>query len=324
MGLRDGWVRAFFALLVTGVASVGGAQPLVPGTGQRVAEVGDDFEDAEWAYHLNSPKSSENIDKRNRNPGGFSKNGRWFEAALRGQPDVIKRVDTPEGGLEGSAGSLMIQTLQSGVPGMRTLENQQDDLIANVRSRMGGMIPVSWQPSVVVRLYMPPVEEWENRSGSQFGFRAGVHGSKGGFGSSPEEYWPGLFVQFYSETDQRSRKDSARWIIRSNQRGQDLTGPEIKQTGWWTLGMSFTADGQVHYYAHPGVEDLTAADHLASHFPYGFRCQTFDTFFFDVFNRDDGQSWSTAWIVDDAMLYLVSRPQRPSRVASPPRATRKK
>ena len=31
--------------------------------------------------------------------------------------------------------------------------------------------------------------------------------------------------------------------------GQDFAGPHITTPGWWTLGMSFSPDGQVHYYA---------------------------------------------------------------------------
>src|SRR5882724_6278241 len=75
------------------------AQNFVPGTGQRLAKVGDDFEDAKWAYNYNLPKSSDENDKQQRVPGGESVNGRWYEGVMRGQPDLIKRVATPEGGI---------------------------------------------------------------------------------------------------------------------------------------------------------------------------------------------------------------------------------
>ena len=52
--------------------------------------------------------------------------------------------------------------------------------------------------------------------------------------------------------------------------------------------MSFSPDGQIHYYASPGVDDLTADDYLASYFPYGNRCLTFNNFFFNVANWDNG------------------------------------
>src|SRR6516225_6106381 len=46
---------------------------VIPGRGQKVTEVGDDFEDPEWAYHENAPKSSSNIDSQDRLPSGISK-----------------------------------------------------------------------------------------------------------------------------------------------------------------------------------------------------------------------------------------------------------
>ncbi len=65
------------------------AQILVPGTGQKLTQVGDDFEDEKWDYVYNLPKSSEENDDRQRLPGGYATNGRWFEGAKRGQPDQI-------------------------------------------------------------------------------------------------------------------------------------------------------------------------------------------------------------------------------------------
>ena len=69
--------------------------------------------------------------------------------------------------------------------------------------------------------------------------------------------------------------------------------------------MSVTADGAVHYYASPGVDVLTAADHLTSQYPYSFRAEHFRTFFFNACNRNDGKSWSTPFVIDDPQLYVV-------------------
>jgi hypothetical protein len=281
------------------------AQTLVPGTGTVVT--GDNFEDAAWEYSYNSPKSSHEQDRQSRLPTGISKNSRFFEPPLRGQPDYIHRVETPEGGLEKSSGSLMIATRDSGVPGRPSRANQQDDLIA----RIGGAIPVSRLPSVVVRVYLPPFAEWLPRTGNSFGFRAACYGRKPpnvprkrGSPAS-DDYWPGFFLHFFSKNDGRSGQDYAAILIRSDERGVDFWGPRITEPGWWTLGMSFTSDGKVHYYAHAGVADLTAEDYLASHYCYGFRCQRLDTYFFDVISPDDGKTWSTRWIIDDPMVYVA-------------------
>ena len=81
------------------------AEPVVPGTGTRVAY--DDLEDPSWSYELNLPKASSNIDNQERQPGGSSSNAKWYESSLRGEPDIIKRVPTPPGGLPGSHGALL-------------------------------------------------------------------------------------------------------------------------------------------------------------------------------------------------------------------------
>lgn len=277
------------------------AQVLVPGTGRALTEVGDDFEDPEWAYIPNNPKSSSDIDKQVRAPIGRSSNGRWSEGTDRGHPDIVRRVTTPEGGLEGSSGALLLASLWTGVPGRTSQKNQQDDFFMNVDSRVGGYIPVSKGPSAVVRVYIPPFEEWERRNGASFGFRATLRGAKPG-SNQTEPYWPGMFFQFQPG---RNGDDRAYFIVRAGERGQDFRGPDIQETGWWTLGMSFSPDGRVHYFARPGVDDLTSADHVASHHCYGFRARVFKTIFFDVFSANNGRDWSTPWIIDDPTIYLA-------------------
>ena len=118
-------------------------------------------------------------------------------------------------------------------------------------------------------------------------------------------YWPGLFIQFH-QGDGKSIEDSASLSVRAGPNGHDFVGPKIKELGWWTLGMSFTPDGRVHYFARPGVEDLTAEDHITSQSPYSFQCERLDTFFFNVVSGDNG-NWSTPWIIDDPMLYYTRR-----------------
>ncbi|MCA9006779.1 MAG: hypothetical protein KDA70_16005, partial [Planctomycetaceae bacterium] len=131
------------------------------------------------------------------------------------------------------------------------------------------------------------------------------------FRSSPstkiETIYLGMFIQFNSKTDSANGEDSAVFVVRADSSGQDFIGPEIKQTGWWTIGMSFTPDGRAHYYAKPGVGPLTQADRFASHLPYGAPIQSFHTAFFNVCNQDNGRTWSTEWIIDDPAMYYISR-----------------
>jgi hypothetical protein len=304
------------------------AQMIVPGSGQKFIKIGDDFEDEAWSYIFNNPKCTEENDKQQRLPAGRSTNGRWYEGMMRGQPDVIRRVPTPEGGLAGSAGALLMVSKQTGVPGFASYTMQQDDLIVDVASRLGYSVPVSWSPSTVVRVYVPPFEEWEKRNGPSFGFRAACQthrmkerekkGRWGGGGMSLQQdtYWPGMFLHF-RKGDGKKTQDSAVFSIRGGPSGGDFLGPQVTEPGWWTLGMSFTPNGQIHFFARQGIEDLTSADHISSQYPYGFRCERLEAVFFNVVSGDNGQ-WSTPWIIDDPMIFhhntqYADRPANRSR-----------
>lgn len=304
--------------------------PVVPGTGEKVAQIGDDFEDAQWGYIMNGRKASHEDDEQQRPPGGKSHNGRWYESALRGQPDLIKRVPTPPDGLAGSEGALLLATKYSGIPGELAGKQMQDDLLMGVQSRLGRAVPVTWTPSFTVRVFLAPFDRWENRTGASFGIRADVRGRDRD--GSVEPYWPGFFVLFRSETSKQFDEDYAQISFRAQQSGRDFGGPKIYESGWWTFGMSFTSDGQVHYYARAGVEPLDEQDHLYSSFPYGSRCLYLDNIFFNVANFENGKNWSTPWVIDDPEFFVnppeghtlasLSRQRGPNRVASRPNSSR--
>lgn len=291
----------------------GYGQPLVPGSGRKLDQVGDDFEDENWQYLQNLPKSTRDVDQQDRFPVGEAANGRWYEGSLRGQPDVVKRVPTPAEGLPGSRGSLLLQSLWTGIPGQPRVVLGQDDLIADVNYLLQSSIPAAMSPSVVVRVFLPPVTTWENRTGPHFGFRValetrGATPSTGArliqSGPELETYWPGMFIEFQTRTHDNEHY-YAHLRIRANEQGHDFRSKQITATGWWTLGMSLTPDGMVHYYASPGVDALTSADYLGSLYPYGYRAIALKTFFFNVCNGDDGRSWSTAWIIDDPSVFVA-------------------
>jgi hypothetical protein len=253
------------------------------------------------------------LDDQERLPAGEANNRRWYEGMKRGHPDIVERVATPSGGLPGSTASLLLRSLWTGVPGHPSYRLGQDDLIADVSYRLGGTIPVARGPNVVVRVFLPPVDTWENRSGPHFGFRAALTATVPQSESEvlfsrttlkTETYWTGIFIEFRSKTDGYAA-DYAQFRLRADRRGLDFPSRQITTTGWWTLGFSLTPDGMVHYYARPGVGDLTPEDRLASQFPYGYRAEQFKTFFFNVCNGDDGRSWSTTWIIDDPTVYIA-------------------
>lgn len=279
---------------------------LVPGTGQRVARGDDDFEEEDFLYYPQHPKSSFNIDKNIRVPGGISKNLKWIEAAKRGTPDVVKRVPTPPGGIEGSKGALLLRTLHSGIPGDPSYQDQQDDLLFNLGQMIGRYIPVGHSPNCTVRVYIPKASEWEPLYHHSFGYRAGLLGNKPE--GKSDEYWPGFFFEQRYDLKNNERHSFIQSWVRADGWGRDIPGPTFEPETWATLGMSFTPDGQCHFFARHGVDDLTADDHLGSYFCYNWRAHTFQTYFFNVMNRDDGRTISTPWIVDDPMLFVASPP----------------
>jgi hypothetical protein len=289
------------------------AEVIVPGTGRHLPQVGDNFEDEHWQYELHAPKSTRDQDQQERLPAGESANRRWYEGMKRGQPDIVRRVPTPPGGLPESTAALLLQSFWTGVPGRPSYRLGQDDLIADVNYRLGGAIPVAHCPNVVVRVFLPPVDSWEERSGPHFGFRAALTttvakpaGQLQFSAGVPQEetYWAGIFIEFQSRTDGYD-DDYAHFRLRADRNGNDFQSQPVTTTGWWTLGFSITPDGMVHYFARPGVGELRPEDRLASQFPYGYRAQYFKTFFFNVCNLDDGRTWSTAWIVDDPMVFVA-------------------
>lgn len=321
MRLTTTAIHASFCLAILfhafagGPAAWGQSSAFVPGTGTHLNQVGDDFEDVDWAYIPNNPKSTEDINERQNMPIGKSKNGRWFEGVKRGHPDIVRRVETPPGGIPGSKGALLLQSLYTGIPNRPSFDMHQEDFIGNVQYALGGPIQASQMPSVTTRVFLPPIDQWEHRSGPHFAFRAAVETTKMEkkkvflFSSSSEEnevYWPGLFICLDSKYQTRKEHDYAYFRVRSDRNGGDMKGPQITTTGWWTLGMSFSSDGMVHYYARPGVDDLTEEDYITSQFPYGYRCERFRSFFYNVVNGDNGKDWTTPWVVDDPKVFVRS------------------
>lgn len=285
---------------------------IVPGTGKKLTQVGDDFEDANWKWIHNGAKASREQDEQTRPPMGLSANRRWFESPKRGQPDHIVRVDTPPSGLPGSRGALKIQTLNSGVPNLNSMQMEQDDLIMSCSSRVG-MIAASRGPSCVTRVWLPPFDQWEDRSGSHFGYRIDLKTtitekekillfSKNV--KKQEDYWPGFFIEFHSAHDGRFPKDEAWLLIRGNNLGQEIRSIPLTP-GWWTLGMSVSGDGSMHFYGRQGVENLTPANLLHSGTPYGYSAEYFATHFFNVCNQNDGKTWSTPFIIDDPAIFTA-------------------
>lgn len=287
---------------------------LVPGTGVLANQ--DKFEDPNFSYDHKWPKSSKEEDEQIRYPLGQSNNGMWFESPKRGSPDSVKWVEAPAGALPGSKGCLYLRSRDTGIPGRPGHKQAQDDFIMKAKP-----MSVSYSPSCVVRVYLPEWDQWEQRNGVSFGLRAGMQGPQEKEVSTirrlfrrgkstvteMEPYYPGFFIHFVPGNDPMNKagKPYAMLLLRADERGHEMQGPVLDEPGWYTLGMSVTSDARVHYYAKKGVEDLTQADYIRSSLPYSIPGTYFNTIFFNVCSADNGQSWSTPWIIDDPSVYYA-------------------
>ncbi len=226
----------------------------------------------------------------------------------------------------------MLKSQQTGIPGMPSNTMHQDDFVCNVQYRLKRTISIAEVPSVTTRVFLPPVAEWEKRSGPHFGFRLALETTamieqeigplkfkKREIGN--EIYWPGLFIEFESKAQSKKEDDYAYFRIRATRAGGETRGPQITQTGWWTLGMSVTPDGMVHYYASPGVDDLTEDDYITSQFPYDYRAERFRSFFYNVCSADNGRNWSTSFVVDDPKVFVLRPRGGSNQVARQPQSS---
>lgn len=272
---------------------------IAPGTGLVIVQAGDDFEDSAWSFTHNFPKSSSNLDSNARTPQGVSANGRWEEGLTRGQPDILERVPTPTGGLAGSTHCLRVRSLNSGVPGSPSGNPQQDDLIGRISQISGvGIIPVIRQPTLIARIRIPPPEQWESVTLSAFSFRVGVEGTNG------LKNWPGMFFQL-----NRTAR-TVTLIGRANEQNQDFPlslainydTSLSSRNGWMTVGLSFTNDGRMHYYAGIGAGNLAEANLLNSRFPGNQPVKQLEYFFSSTVNTDNGSTWSPEFHLDDVRL----------------------
>ena len=207
------------------------AQPFVPGTGEFLGDCCDNFEDPNWSYRYNHPKSSHEQDEKQRGPGGRSSNGLWHEGGKRGTPDLVKRVETPLG--------------------RHPRQHRRADVRhAQLRhSRPHRQLAAAGRPADAVRPAAGPLD-------SDL-LAAELHGSRvlaavRGMGKSHrpavrhavpiaraatrtarvEAYWPGMFLLFHSET---------------NRNIEDRTPPRFPSaaTGWATTFARSTSPSQV-------------------------------------------------------------------------------
>jgi hypothetical protein len=179
--------------------------------------------------------------------------------AISDECDTINPIWKP--GLRGMPEYLSIQ---SGALSIRSIDNGDDpypsaeDMITTYSDQIGRSLDASEKPSVVASVWFPPFSEWPvGVNFSDFrewlGFRVTAYDP-----DLPESgglYFPGIFV---------STDDAGPCLIARVGDGYtaDVTIARVSVSGWWTLGLSWNAEGRTEYYAAPGQVTLAAKDLL--------------------------------------------------------------
>ena len=131
-------------------------------------------------------------------------------------------------------------------------------MVSTYADQIGRALDLSEGPSVMTSVWLPPFSCWptgENASGYRewLGFRVTAYDVSLSVDSGL--YWPGIYI---------GNDDDGPCLIARVGDGysDDVTIGRITASGWWTLGMSWDAQGRTQYYAAPGEVMLTDADML--------------------------------------------------------------
>lgn len=155
-------------------------------------------------------------------------------------------------------------SIQNGALSIRSIDNGDDpypsaeDMITTYSDQIGRPLDASDKPSVVASVWFPPFSEWPTGVNATdfrewLGFRVGAVDT-----ALPDNnglYFPGIFV---------STDDAGPCLIARVGDGYnpDVTIGRVSVSGWWTLGLSWNAQGRTEYYAAPGQVTLTARNLL--------------------------------------------------------------
>jgi len=134
------------------------------------------------------------------------------------------------------------------------------DMVSTYADQIGRALDLSEGPSVMTSVWLPLFSCWptgENASGYRewLGFRVTAYDVSLSVDSGL--YCPGIYI---------GNDDDGQCLIARVGDGysDDVTIGRITAPGWWTLGMSWDAQGRTQYYAAPGEVTLTDADLLYS------------------------------------------------------------
>jgi hypothetical protein len=275
----------------------------LPGFGQRLEAISDDFEDDNWSFDFAAAGGR-----------GRSANGLWT-GSKRGVPEMLRRVIPSPGGLEKSDHALLVQSRDNG----DDANPMQEDLRT---PRYGGRLEKypsrADRPSLIGRIYLPSIETVQV-NWARIGLRLDAR-------SSDNFFYPSLWVTMIAQPGEEQGGDTAqppwarsmagevplepgyRLAVRLGDgpaRDHDL-GP-LDGPGWYTLGIAFDARGVGHYFVKKGVQAFAPADRVwtTSDFPRGTdpRMNRI-TFHFISVGGEPGPEPTPAFELDDIEVFV--------------------
>ncbi|MEQ1862256.1 MAG: hypothetical protein ABMA13_20250 [Chthoniobacteraceae bacterium] len=284
MNFRDAASRCYLAALClcAGGFALGG----VPGLGVVVDAISDEFE-APWSFNSQT---------------NLSANGLWY-GSFRGAPEVIQLVTPPDGATAESASALRLRSIDvsdDGNPGMEDLVSDFYDSTV-----LGRFLDFAEQPSFVTFAWFPPVADWPLAQ-NVFGFRLAAWDDTLVSGGNPHgEYYPSIWA--YRDSDGLGYLNArvGDGVV------YDVIIAQITSTGWFTLGLSWNAQGQIEYYAAPGRRALGADDLLYTDTVSARRLDTVPYHFFSLRFPASG-SVSPDFLADRCRAFTRSAPALPS------------
>lgn len=261
----------------------------VLGRTDRLNELCDDFEDTNWSYNYQNH---------------ISNNRLWRSGSGRGEPELLKRVTTPDGGKNGSTGALEIRTGEidrnddSDPPGD---PSQEDFLTVEFKQKVERELTRADQPVFIVHVWLPSFDQWGDYY--SFGFRHECYSN-----NSPK-YYPSIWLRYNAPNFPGANFFFRIGTIVTG----DIYGGPIKQPGWWTLAIAFDENGIGHYYACPGTDVPTEKNKVFATTQFitkdGTANPTMDSIGYSFFSLGYPISGNTSprFIIDDYEVWVAKK-----------------
>lgn len=280
-GARHWAVLAFASL---GLTSSGG----VPGTGIVIDAISDEFEPP-WTFNYQANVSS---------------NGLWY-GQYRGAPEVLQLVTPPGATDPSSTTALRLRSTDNGddaYPGAEDLVSQFYNT-----TLFGRAVTFAEEPSYVTWAYFPPISTWPlTADGANcFGFRLAARDHTLVGPDNPNgEYYPSIWAYRGS--------DGLGYLVARVGDGyvEDVPISSVPSGGWYTLGMSWNAQGRTEYYAAAGRVALQTGDLLYTDTVSARKMETVPYHFYSLRFPATG-SLSPDFLADRCRVFTRALPKLP-------------